>query len=160
MNEMTPIWHQTYLLFGPGLGVSTLLAALPIFTLLLLLGVLRKAAWIAGIAGLVVALALAIIGYGMPAKAAVSTAVYGEAFGLFPISWIIFWAIALFRVTVETGKFEIIRDSIGSLTPDPRLQGRCCMDRVKVGAFPFPLWVTPRFSDGGRSPGGPRRACG
>jgi lactate permease len=122
MNEMTPIWHQTYLLFGQGLGVSTLLAALPIFTLLLLLGVLRKAAWIAGIAGLAVALALAIIGYGMPAKAAVSAAVYGGAFGLFPISWIIFWAIALFRVTVETGKFEIIRNSIGSLTPDPRLQ--------------------------------------
>ena len=39
-------------------------------------------------------------------------------------------------------------------------KGRCCMDRVKVGAFPFPLWVTPRFSDGGWSPGGPRRACG
>jgi lactate permease len=122
MNEMTPIWHQTYLLFGQGLGISTLLASLPIFTLLLLLGVLRKAAWIAGTSGLAVALALAIIGYGMPAKAAVSAAVYGGAFGLFPISWIIFWAIALFRVTVETGKFEIIRNSIGSLTPDPRLQ--------------------------------------
>jgi len=133
MNEMTPIWNQTYLLFGQGLGVSTLLAALPIFTLLLLLGVLRKAAWIAGIAGLVVALALAIIGYGMPAKAAVSAAVYGGAFGLFPISWIIFWAIALFRVTVETGKFEIIRDSIGSLTPDPRLQA--LLVAFSFGAF-------------------------
>ena len=119
---MTAMWHQTYYLFGQGLVISTLLAALPIFTLLFLLGVLRKAAWIAGMAGLAVALALATFGYRMPAGTAVSAAVYGAGFGLFPISWIIFWAIALFRVTVETGKFEIIRDSIGSLTPDPRLQ--------------------------------------
>src|SRR5581483_2739636 len=68
------------------------------------------------------ALLLAIGGYGMPVKPAVSAALYGAAFGLFPICWIIFWAIALFRVTSESGKFEIIRDSIGRLTPDPRLQ--------------------------------------
>jgi len=133
MNETTEIWHQTYYLFGQGLAVSTLLAALPIFTLLFLLGVLRKAAWFAGSAGLVVALALAIIGYGMPVKAAVSAAAYGGAFGLLPISWIIFWAIALFRVTVETGKFEIIRDSIGNLTPDPRLQA--LLVAFSFGAF-------------------------
>src|ERR1035441_7245615 len=122
MNEPTTIWHQTYSLFGLGLGASTLVASLPIFTLLFLLGVLRKAAWIAGLCGMAVALALAIVGYGMPATTAISAVAYGGAFGLFPISWIIFWAIALFRVTVETGKFETIRNSIGRLTPDPRLQ--------------------------------------
>lgn len=122
MNEVPTVWHQTYSLFSQGLGISALIAALPIFTLLFLLGVLRKAAWLAGIAGLAVAFVLAIAGYGMPAKIAISAAAYGGAFGIFPISWIIFWAIALFRVTVETGKFEIIRDSIGRLTPDPRLQ--------------------------------------
>ena len=122
MNSIPTAWHQTYSLFSQGLGVSALIAALPIFTLLFLLGVLRKAAWLAGIAGLVVAFVLATAGYGMPAKLAVSAAAYGGAFGVFPISWIIFWAIALFRVTVETGKFEIIRDSVGRLTPDPRLQ--------------------------------------
>jgi L-lactate permease len=104
------------------LGISALIAALPIFILLFLLGVLRKPAWLAGIVGLIVAFALAILGYGMPVKTAVSAVAYGGAFGLFPICWIIFWAIALFRVTVETGKFEVIRDSIGRLTPDPRLQ--------------------------------------
>jgi len=130
---MTATWYQTYYLFGQGLGVSTLLAALPIFTLLFMIGVLRKAAWISGICALAVALALAIGGYGMPAKTAVSAATYGAAFGLFPISWIIFWAIALFRVTVETGKFEIIRDSIGSLTPDPRLQA--LLVAFSFGAF-------------------------
>jgi L-lactate transport len=122
MNETTAIWHQTYALFGQGLGISSLLAALPIFTLLFLLGVLRKAAWIAGITALAVALGLAIFGYGMPARTAISASIYGGVFGIFPISWIIFWAIALFRVTVETGKFDIIRESIGRLTPDPRLQ--------------------------------------
>jgi L-lactate transport len=116
------IWPQSYLLFGQTLGISALIAAAPILTLLVLLGVMRKAAWIAGLSGLAVTFVLAIFGYHMPVLTAVSAAVHGAAFGLFPISWIVFWAIALFRVTVETGKFDIIRGSIGRLTPDPRLQ--------------------------------------
>jgi lactate permease len=115
-------WSQTYLLFGQGLAFSALLAALPIFTLLLLLGVLRKASWIAGLSGLAVTFVLAIGAYHMPVVTAVSAAADGAAFGLFPISWIIFWAIALFRVTEETGKFAIIRHSVSRLTPDRRLQ--------------------------------------
>ncbi len=122
MHETATVWNQTYSLLGEGVGVSAVLAALPIFILLLLLGVLRKPAWMAGIVGLVAAFALATAGYGMPLKPAVSAALYGATFGLFPISWIIYWAIALFRITTETGKFEIIRGSIGRLTPDPRLQ--------------------------------------
>ena len=115
-------WSQTYLLFGHGLAFSVLLAAAPIFTLLLLLGVLRRPAWIAGLSGLAVTLCLAVFAYHMPVVTAVSAAANGAAFGLFPISWIVFSAITLFRVTVETGQFEIIKDSIGRLTPDPRLQ--------------------------------------
>ena len=116
------IWPQSYLLFGQTLGISALIAAAPILTLLVLLGVMRKAAWIAGLSGLAVTFVLALLGYHMPVLTAASAAVHGAAFGLFPISWIVFWAIALFRVTVETGKFDIIRGSIGRLTPDPRLQ--------------------------------------
>ena len=116
------IWDQSYFPFGLGLGVSVLLAAAPIFTLLLLLGVMRKAAWIAGLWGLGVTFLLAIAVYRMPAVTAVSAAANGAAFGLFPISWIVFWAIALFRVTEVTGKFEIIKDSIARLTADPRRQ--------------------------------------
>ncbi len=121
---MTPpiSWNQTYLLFGHGLTFSVLLAALPIFTLLILLGVMRKPAWIAGLSGLAVTVALAIGVYRMPPVTAISAAANGAAFGLFPISWIVFWAIALFRVTVVTGQFEIIKDSIGKLTGDLRLQ--------------------------------------
>lgn len=115
-------WHQTYSLFGKNLGASALIAALPIFIFLLLLGAFRKPAWMAGLAGLCAAFALAVGGYGMPAEAAASAALYGAAFGLFPICWIIYWAIALFHVTTESGQFEIIRGSVGRLTPDPRLQ--------------------------------------
>jgi lactate permease len=115
-------WSQTYLLFGQGLTVSAILAAMPIFTLLFLLGVLRKPAWIAGLFGLAVTLVLATVCYRMPPLIALSGACDGAAFGLFPISWIVFWAIMLFRVTQETGQFEIIKTSIGRLTPDPRIQ--------------------------------------
>ena len=116
------IWHQTYLPFGHGLGFAVLLATLPILTLLLLLGVLRRPAWFAGLCGLGVTFLLATLAYQMPVRTAVSAATLGVAFGLFPITWLIFWALVLFRVTVESGQFEIIKDSIGRLTPDPRLQ--------------------------------------
>jgi L-lactate transport len=115
-------WSQTYLLFGHGLAVSATLAAMPIFTLLFLLGVMRKPAWAAGLSGLGVTLILATVGYRMPPHMALSAACDGAAFGLFPISWIVFGAIMLFRVTQETGQFEIIKNSIGRLTPDPRIQ--------------------------------------
>ena len=115
-------WHQTYFLFGHGIGFSFLLACLPIVTLLILLAVVRAPAWLAGLGGFGVTFLLATLAYRMPPGLAISAAGYGVAFALFPISWIIFWAIALFRVTVEAGKFEVIKDSIGRLTPDPRLQ--------------------------------------
>ena len=116
------MWSQTYFLFGNNLAISALIAAVPIFTLLLLLGVLRKPAWIAGFAGLAISLVLAVAGYHMPLSLALSSAAHGAAFGLFPISWIVFWAIALFRLTVDTGKFEIIKESLGRLTSDRRMQ--------------------------------------
>lgn len=116
------IWNQTYYLFGHGLGLSVVFAALPVLTLLILLGIMRKPAWLAGLVGLSVTLLLATMAYRMPMKAAISAAANGVALGLLPISWIVFWAIVLFRITVETGHFEIIKDSLGRLTPDPRLQ--------------------------------------
>lgn len=116
------MWPQTYGLFGFGNLASSLLAAIPILVILLLLGVFRRPAWMAGLLGLAATLLLAIFCYRMPAGLALSSAANGAAFGLFPISWVVFWAIALFRLTVESGKFEIIKDSIELLTPDPRLQ--------------------------------------
>ncbi len=98
------------------------MAAMPIFVLLFMLGVARTSAWRASLAGLGAALLIAVAGYRMPPVMAVSAAAYGAAFGLFPIVWIVFWAILLYRLTVVSGQFEIIKDSIGGLTSDRRLQ--------------------------------------
>ncbi len=119
---MNPAWSQSYTLFGRGLAFSSVLASLPILTLLFLLGVRRKPAWFAALCALAVALVVALFAYKLPPTLTVSAAAYGAGFGLFPISWIVFWAITLYRVTVETGKFEIIKSSMGNLTSDARLQ--------------------------------------
>ena len=115
-------WAQTYLLFGHGLFFSAAIAALPIVTLLFLLGVLRKPAWMTGLCGLGVTLLVALAAYRMPLIPALSAAAEGIAFGLFPITWIIFWALALFHISVESGQFEGIKQSIGRLTGEPRMQ--------------------------------------
>ncbi|HLF11896.1 MAG TPA: L-lactate permease, partial [Gammaproteobacteria bacterium] len=117
------MWQQEYLPIADSLALSTLAAAVPIFVLLLLIGVLRKPAWIAALSGLAAAAVIAIGVYGMPAGLAVSSTALGAAFGLFPICWIVYWAVVLYRLTLETGNFEIIKDSIGGLTTDRRLQG-------------------------------------
>ena len=115
-------WAQPYTLFGRGLGFSTLLAALPTLLLLFLLVVKRTASWFATLAGLVATLALAMGAYGMSAKHALSSAADGATFGVFPISWVVYWALVLYELTVVTGKFEVIKDSIGSVTSDKRMQ--------------------------------------
>lgn len=119
---MPTVWAQQYEIGGMGLGVSALIAGIPIFVLLLMLGVLRKPAWMAALAGLGSAILVALFGYGMPAGMAVSSIFYGAAFALFPISWIIYWAIVMYRITLETGKFEVIKQSIASLTTERPLQ--------------------------------------
>jgi lactate permease len=119
---MTPLWQQPYSIAGQNLLVSAAIAALPIFVLLGLLAGLRRPAWQAAVGGLGATLILAMAGYGMSFRHTISSAAYGAAFGLFPITWIVFWAIMLYRLTVETGQFEVIRESIGSITTDMRLQ--------------------------------------
>ena len=119
---MSPVWSQSYTLFGRGLAFSAVIASLPILILLFLLGVRRKPAWFASLFALLVALVIALFAYKLPPPLTLSAAGYGAAFGLFPISWIVFWAITLYRVTVDMGKFEIIKSSMGNLTSDARLQ--------------------------------------
>ena len=127
------MWQQEYLPIADSLALSTLAAAMPIFVLLLLIGILRKPAWIAALSGLAMALVVAIGVYGMPVTQAVSSTILGAAFGLLPIGWIVYWAIVLYRLTVETGKFEIIKDTIGGLTADRRLQAM--LIAFALGAF-------------------------
>ena len=116
------MWPQTYTPLSENLPVSALVAALPVFVVLTLLGIFRKPAWIAAISGLGIAAVVALLVYRMPPMLMASTCLYGAAYGILPIGWIVFTALLLYRLTVETGKFEIIKDSIGSLTSDQRLQ--------------------------------------
>jgi lactate permease len=116
------MWQQSYAPLGGSLGLSALAAALPMSVLLYLLGIRRTAAWKAALAGLSAAVLVALVFFRMPAGLMLSAAGYGAAFGLLPIGWVVFCAILLYRITVETGQFEIVKDSIGSLTTDRRLQ--------------------------------------
>ena len=116
------MWQQNYTPLFDSVGASAAASALPVVTLLILLGILRKPAWVAALAGLATAILVAVAVYGMPASLVAGAVTYGAAYGLFPIGWVVFWAVVLYRVTVETGKFEIIKDSVGSLTQDRRLQ--------------------------------------
>ncbi len=127
------MWQQHYTPLADSLGISAIVAAIPIFVLLLLLGVLRKPAWIAGLSGLGAAIAVSLFAYQMPITQVIGASTFGAAFGLFPIGWIVYWAIVLYRLTLETGKFEIIKDSVGSLASDRRLQA--LLIAFSFGAF-------------------------
>src|SRR5690606_28933378 len=116
------MWEQNYQPLLDSLGWSAAAAALPILVPLLLIGVLRKPAWISGLAGLPTAVLVAVLIYDMPVQLAASSATMGAAFGLLPIGWIVYWAVVLYRITEEPGEFAIIKDSIGGLTTDRRLQ--------------------------------------
>ena len=98
------MWQQNYTPIAGSLGFSALVGALPVFTLLYLLGIKRKPAWIASLSGLATAAVVALVAYRMPAATMLSAVGYGAAFGLFPIGWVVFCAILLYRITLETGK--------------------------------------------------------
>ena len=116
------MWRHNYEPVAGSLGASAITAAIPVFVLFLMLGVLRKPAWMSALAALGSALVVALAVYGMPVHLAVISTLYGAAYGLFPIAWIVFSSIMLYRLAVDTGKFEIIKDSVGTLTDDRRLQ--------------------------------------
>jgi lactate permease len=116
------MWQQNYEFVGGSLGLSAVVAALPLLVLFFLLGVLRKPAWVAGLSALATAWVVALVAVRMPAPQALAATVSGAAFGLCPIAWIVFASILLYRLAVDTGKFAIIKDSLGALTSDRRLQ--------------------------------------
>jgi lactate permease len=117
---MSP-WTQCYNPTGSFL-VSTALAALPIVVLLGLLGVFRWPAPRAAAAGLITAICVATIVFGMPWRMALASAAYGAAFGLFPIGWIVLCAVFLYSLTVHAGYFAVVKDSVASLSADRRIQ--------------------------------------
>ncbi|WP_031050189.1 L-lactate permease [Streptomyces sp. NRRL F-5650] len=104
------------------LGLSALVAALPLVIVLVLLGGVRMKAHLAGLIGLLVAVLVARLAYGMPLDQTASSAVQGAVFGLFPILWIVVNALWVYRMTVRTRHFDILRRSFGRLSDDPRIQ--------------------------------------
>jgi lactate permease len=101
---------------------STVAAGLPVAVLLASIALLRIRIHLAALLGVGVALAIALWVYGMPVKAGAATVIYGAAFGLFPIGWLILNIIFLYQLTVKRGLFEVLRDSLATLAPDPRVQ--------------------------------------
>lgn len=116
------MWEQNYEPVAGSLGWSALVAAVPLLVLFYMLGVKRKPSWMAALTALVSAWVVALAVYKMPLQQALASTIYGAAFGLFPIGWIVFSSILLYRLAVDTGKFEIIKDSVGTLSDDRRLQ--------------------------------------
>jgi L-lactate transport len=116
------MWQHNYEPLGGSLALSALVAAVPILVLFLMLGVFRKPAWVSALSALASAFIVSLVAYRMPVDLAIRSALYGAAYGLFPIAWVVFASLMLYRLVVDTGKFEIIKDSVGSLTDDRRLQ--------------------------------------
>jgi lactate permease len=102
--------------------ISTLVAAIPVVVMLAALAFFHIKAHIAALLGLASALAVAIIGYAMPASTAFSAALFGAANGLLPIGWIILNVIFLYQLTERRGYFKIMQESITGITVDRRLQ--------------------------------------
>lgn len=118
---MEQIWAQNYdPLSSP--WMSTILAALPIIVLLGSIAVFHMRIHLAAILGLVVAIAVALFIFKMPAQAVTATTLYGSAYGLFPIGWIVLNLIFLYQLTVDKGLFTLIRMHLSTIAPDPRIQ--------------------------------------
>jgi lactate permease len=116
------MYQQVYDPIAGSLVLSTLVAVIPIVVLFVLLAGVRMAAQWAGLITLAVALVLAVLVYGMPVGLAIDSALFGAAFGLFPIVWIVINAIFIYNVIVDTGLFDTIRDSLAGLSNDRRIQ--------------------------------------
>jgi lactate permease len=116
------MYHQVYDPIAGSIVLSTLVALIPIVALFVLLAGIRMAAQWAGLITLAVALVIAVAVYGMPVGLALDSALFGAAFGLFPIVWIVINAIFIYNVIVDTGHFDTIRDSLAGVSNDRRVQ--------------------------------------
>jgi lactate permease len=125
-------WVQVYDPLGHA-WLSTLAAALPTGLLLLTLGLLRWPAHRAALLGLLASVAVSVGVFGMPPSAAFATTIYGAAYGLFPIGWIVLAAIFLYNLSVRSGTFEVVKHSVARLSGDRRVQA--LLIAFSFGAF-------------------------
>jgi lactate permease len=107
---------------GDSLALSALVAMIPLATLFILLAGVKLKAHVAGAVALLVSIVIAWLVWGMPLGTTLAVATEGAAFGLFPIIWIIWNAIWIYNMTVETGHFAVLRRSFASISEDQRIQ--------------------------------------
>jgi L-lactate permease len=115
------VWQQDYDPLG-NIWLSSLVAVIPIVFFFFALIKLKMKGYIAGTVTVILALLVALFLYRMPVAYAFASAIYGFLYGLWPIAWIIIAAVFVYKISVKTGQFDIIRSSILSITPDQRLQ--------------------------------------
>jgi lactate permease len=115
------MWNQVYNPFGNA-ALSTIAAAIPVVTLLILIASGKVKAHIAAIIALIVANIITIFVFTMPAGMSIRASLLGVVSGFFPIGWIVLNVIFLYRITVATGRFELLQRAIGGVTEDRRLQ--------------------------------------
>jgi lactate permease len=115
------MWNQVYNPFGNA-ALSTIAAAIPVVTLLILIASGKVKAHIAAILALIIANVIAIFVFTMPAGMSVRASLLGVVSGFFPIGWIVLNVIYLYRITVATGRFELLQRAVGGVTEDRRLQ--------------------------------------
>ncbi|ARW00299.1 L-lactate permease [Bacillus subtilis] len=126
-------WTQAYTPIGGNLLLSALAALVPIIFFFWALAIKRMKGYTAGLATLGIALIIAVLVYRMPAEKALMSATQGAVYGLLPIGWIIVTSVFLYKITVKTGQFDIIRSSVLSITDDRRLQA--LLIAFSFGAF-------------------------
>src|ERR1700677_3109362 len=113
------MWNQVYNPFG-NTALSTIAAAIPVVTLLVMIASGRIKVHIAAITALVIANLVAIFVFTMPAGMSIRASLLGVVSGFFPIGWIVLNVIFLYRITVATGKFELLKRAVGGVTEDRR----------------------------------------
>jgi lactate permease len=114
------MFKQLIMPVGGSLGLSFLVAALPILTVLVLLGVLRRAAWQAALAGLVVAIVIAIAVWQMPVGLALDATANGAVFAVWPVMWIVIAALLLYNISVVSGRFDAFRAWVLAYLPNDK----------------------------------------
>ena len=105
---------------GDSLGLSFLVAILPVLAVLVLLGVLRRPAWQAALSGLIVGLVVAIFVWRMPPSLALAAVTNGAVFALWPVMWIVVNALLLYNIAVRSGRFQAFRDWMTDHLPNDR----------------------------------------
>lgn len=113
-------WTQVYDPFG-NIWISAAVALIPIIFFFLALAVFRMKGYVAGLITVVLTILVALFAYKMPFTMAMAATGYGFLYGLWPIAWIIIMSVFLYKISVKTGQFDVIRASVLSITNDHRL---------------------------------------